>query len=133
MISFRRHVDNIESFYKRRRDLCHDAATKHLTGLCEWSLPDGGMFLWIKVDGVEDTWDMIMEEGLKRDIMLVPGKVFVPNVDGEGSKLTSPYLRASYSIADEDKFDEAFRRLAQLIREEREKQANKVRGILLLF
>ena len=27
----------------------HAAASKHLAGLCEWSLPKGGMFLWIKV------------------------------------------------------------------------------------
>ena len=26
----------------------HAAASKHLSGLCEWSLPKGGMFLWIK-------------------------------------------------------------------------------------
>ena len=26
----------------------HAAASKHLAGLCEWSLPKGGMFLWIK-------------------------------------------------------------------------------------
>lgn len=34
----------------------------------------------------------------------------------------SPYLRASYSIAPEEKFDEAFQRLAELIREEQELQ-----------
>ena len=114
-------MEEIETFYKRRRDLMHAAATRHLTGLCEWSLPEGGMFLWIKVEGVEDTWDMIMEEGLRRNIMLVPGRVFVPRKE-DGSRATSPYVRASYSLAPVDKFDEAFRRLAQLIREEREKQ-----------
>ncbi len=47
-----RHVVEIEEFYKRRRDAMHEAATRHLTGLCEWSLPQGGMFLWIKVGKV---------------------------------------------------------------------------------
>ncbi len=63
---------------------------------------------------------MIMKEGLKKNIMLVPGKVFVPDAHSP-----SPYLRASYSIAPEDKFDEAFRRLAELIREERERLHQK--------
>ena len=74
------------------------------------------------MDGVEDTWDMIMEEGLKRNIMLVPGRVFVP---GGGGQAPSPYLRASYSIVPEDKLDTAFSRLADLIREERERVAKR--------
>jgi kynurenine/2-aminoadipate aminotransferase len=37
------------------------AAERHLTGLCEWSKPDGGMFMWLKVIDVPDTWDMIMK------------------------------------------------------------------------
>ncbi len=119
----------IESFYQRRRDLMHEAATRHLSGLCQWSLPQGGMFLWIRVDGVDDTWDMIMKEGLKRNIMLVPGKVFVPTVES-GEKRPSPYLRASYSIAPEEKFDEAFRRLAELIREEQEKTLKRKREVV---
>ena len=116
---FERHVKQVEDFYQRRRDLAHEAALKHLSGLCQWSLPKAGMFLWIKVEGVEDTWGMIMEEGLKRNIMLVPGKVFVP----QGRE--SPFLRASYSIVPEDKLDLAFSRLAELIREERERVAKR--------
>jgi len=63
---------------------------------------------------MEDTWNMIMEDGLRRNIMLVPGKVRKENSDimnniksivqvfvpGGGP---SPYLRASYSIADVEK------------------------------
>ena len=44
-----RHIQEVEDFYRARRDAMHAAASRHLTGLCEWSLPRGGMFLWIKV------------------------------------------------------------------------------------
>ncbi len=37
------------------------SAQRHLGDLCDWHLPDGGMFFWIKVRGVEDTWDMIID------------------------------------------------------------------------
>ena len=42
---FMNHVASIEAFYQNRRDIMLDAANKHLTGLAEFSSPDGGMFL----------------------------------------------------------------------------------------
>ena len=51
------------------------AADKHLAGLCEYSVPLGGMFLWIRVPGIRDTWQMIMERAMEKSIMLMPGKV----------------------------------------------------------
>ena len=43
------HVAKVAQFYEDRRDAMLAAADKHLTGLCEWSIPKSGMFLWIKV------------------------------------------------------------------------------------
>lgn len=60
---FFRHVEGIEAFYRERRDALAEAAERHLRGLATWSVPKGGMFLWIKVEGVEDTWSMIMDKG----------------------------------------------------------------------
>ena len=37
--------------------------------------------LCVKVDGVSDTWDMVMERGAAKNIMLVPGKLFAPSED----------------------------------------------------
>jgi kynurenine/2-aminoadipate aminotransferase len=107
------HIDNVEKFYKHRRDKMAEAADKHLKGLCEYSIPLGGMFLWMKVPGLTSTWDMIMERGLKKNIMLMPGKAFQPDLDKP-----CPYLRAAFSIAPEEKFEPAMERLAGLIREE---------------
>ena len=50
-----------------------------------------------------DTWDMVMERGAAKNIMLVPGKLFAPSEDVMQNE--SPYMRASYSIADVAKFD----------------------------
>ena len=109
------HIDSVEQFYKNRRDRMTKAADKHLKGLCEYSVPLGGMFLWMKVPGLTSTWDMIMERGLKRNIMLMPGKAFQPDINKP-----CPYLRAAFSIAPEEKFEPAMERLAGLIREELE-------------
>ena len=90
-----------------------EAADRHLKGVCEYSVPLGGMFLWIRVPELNSTWDMIMERAMKKNIMLMPGKAFQPDVNKP-----CQYLRAAFSIAKEDKFDSAMERLADLIREE---------------
>ena len=110
---FFHHIDNVENFYKNRRDNMMEAADRHLKGVCEYSVPLGGMFLWIKVPELTSTWDMIMERAMKKNIMLMPGKAFQPDVNKP-----CQYLRAAFSIAKEDKFDSAMERLADLITEE---------------
>jgi len=105
------HVDTIEQFYLERRDAMVEAAQKHLAGICEWDVPGGGMFLWIKVKGVEDTWDLIMDKATKNKVMVLPGKAFQP-LGGD-----SPYIRASFSITDIKDFDTGFQRLAKVIKE----------------
>ena len=46
---FHSHVSEVEDFYRKRRDTMVAAADKHLTGLVEYNVPLGGMFLWMKV------------------------------------------------------------------------------------
>jgi kynurenine/2-aminoadipate aminotransferase len=50
---------------------------KHLSDICQWTIPEGGMFMWIKANDVNDTWDMIMKRALDKNVMLVPGKAFM--------------------------------------------------------
>lgn len=72
-----------------------------LAGLAEWNVPKGGMFLWIKVNGVKDTNEMVMARGLDKKIILVPGKCFT----ADPSK-PSAYIRAAFSLAPQDDIDE---------------------------
>lgn len=114
---FMAHVGRIEDFYRKRRDIMHAAASLHLSDLCEWSVPQGGMFLWLKVPSIPDTWDMLLKRGMEKNIMLLPGRGFMPGSSRkEGSQCS--YMRAAFSVASESDFDVAFARLANLIREE---------------
>jgi len=114
---FFRHIRSVEAFYQHRRDAMLAAADRHLAGLCEYSVPQGGMFLWMRVPGLSSTWDMIMKRGLERNIMLMPGRAFQPD-----PSQPCQHLRAAFSIAAEDKFDVAMERLAGLVREEIQRQ-----------
>ena len=72
-------------------------------------------FLWLKVHNIEDTWDMLLKRGIEKNIMLLPGKGFMPGLS-DNSKCN--YMRAAFSVAAEEDFDVAFARLAQLIKDE---------------
>jgi kynurenine/2-aminoadipate aminotransferase len=71
------------------------------------------MFVWFKALGVRSTEKMIKERALAQKVLLVPGVAFTPN--GEESS----FVRASFSTASPDDMDEALRRFAALLREER--------------
>ncbi|KAK3925384.1 Kynurenine/alpha-aminoadipate aminotransferase, mitochondrial [Frankliniella fusca] len=110
----KKHFANVRAFYKERRDIMIQAAEKHLIGLAQWSLPTGGMFLWIKVNNVKDTSAMVLSRGLDKKILLVPGRFFHTD-----TQKGSPYIRASFSVSSPDEIDEGMARLAAIIRSEK--------------
>ena len=61
------------------------------------------MFVWIKLNGIDDTTALIQKRALDKKILLIPGSVF----EVEDGKLSS-YCRASYSFATEEVMDEVF-------------------------
>nr|XP_005309775.1 kynurenine/alpha-aminoadipate aminotransferase, mitochondrial isoform X2 [Chrysemys picta bellii] len=63
---FLEHVDRIMEFYRTQRDAMLAAADKWLKGLAEWNIPTAGMFLWIKIKGISNAYQMIMENALER-------------------------------------------------------------------
>ncbi|KAJ3648809.1 hypothetical protein Zmor_020582 [Zophobas morio] len=110
---FMEHLNFVKKYYKARRDLTIVSMERHLKGLCEWTVPTGGMFVWIKVHGVSDVYDMLMSRGLKKGITFVPGHAFM----ADPTKACS-YIRASYSKASPKQIEKAMKLLAELIREE---------------
>ena len=110
---FLSHVEKVEDFYRQRRDCMTEAAEKHLGHLCEWTEPKAGMFFWMKVQEIEDTWNMIMSKAVKKKFMVLPGRPFSTNINAP-----CPYIRAAFSLASPQNIDTAFERLAVLIKEE---------------
>ncbi|XP_032659546.1 kynurenine/alpha-aminoadipate aminotransferase, mitochondrial isoform X1 [Chelonoidis abingdonii] len=109
---FLEHVDRVVAFYRDQRDAMLAAADKWLKGLADWRAPAAGMFLWIKIKGVSDTQQLITEKALQKEVLLIPGGAF--NID---SSIPSSYVRASFSLSSPAQMDQAFQRLAELIKE----------------
>uniref|UniRef100_A0A8C5MTT9 Kynurenine/alpha-aminoadipate aminotransferase, mitochondrial n=1 Tax=Leptobrachium leishanense TaxID=445787 RepID=A0A8C5MTT9_9ANUR len=110
---FLNHIDGVIHFYRTQRDAMLNSANKWLSGLAEWHSPAGGMFLWMKINGVQDTHKLIMLKAISNEVLLVPGSAF--NID---SAEPSSYVRASYSLSSPEKMDQGLQRLASLIIEE---------------
>lgn len=103
------HLAIIQSFYKTQRDAIVQAADTHLQGLAEWNVPTAGMFLWIKLIGVHDTYDLISNRAVESKVLFVPGSVFDPN------NKPSSYVRAAYSTATPIEMNTAMERLKTLL------------------
>ncbi|RXG71460.1 Kynurenine/alpha-aminoadipate aminotransferase, mitochondrial [Armadillidium vulgare] len=91
---FENHVKDVRKLYSDRKEALNKAVKKHLSVL-------------------EDTEEMIVKRAFKKELILMTGNPFM--ID---DKKPCPYLRLSYSFLPPEKFDEACRRTAELIREE---------------
>ncbi|XP_011299937.1 kynurenine/alpha-aminoadipate aminotransferase, mitochondrial [Fopius arisanus] len=110
---FMRHYAFIRSFYRERRDKMIEFARKYLQDLVEFDAPSGGFFLWLKVNGIEDTWKMVMQNGVKNGILLAPGAAFMADPSEPCSAIRASYAKATY-----EEMELAMERLSRLIREE---------------
>uniref|UniRef100_A0A8D1SF48 Kynurenine/alpha-aminoadipate aminotransferase, mitochondrial n=1 Tax=Sus scrofa TaxID=9823 RepID=A0A8D1SF48_PIG len=109
---FRAQMERVTKVYRKQMDALLAAADKWLSGLAEWHVPTAGMFLWVKIKGMNDVRKLIEEKAMKKEIFMLPGYHFYFD-----SSAPCPYFRASFSLASPEQMDMGFQRLAQLIRE----------------
>ncbi|KAF5902809.1 kynurenine/alpha-aminoadipate aminotransferase, mitochondrial, partial [Clarias magur] len=98
---FLKHTDGVVEFYLAQRNAMLSSADKWLKDVAEWHAPGAGMFLWIKLKGIKDTHNLIMEKALEKEVLLVPGGVF--NIH---SSEPCPYVRAAFSLSTPQQIDE---------------------------
>jgi tryptophan aminotransferase len=104
----------VSRFYREKRDVFVGAMERHLKGLAEWTPPEAGMFVWFKlfVKG-DDSEALVRGQALEKGVLALPGTVFLP----DGRK--TAYVRASFSLLEEDQVEEACHRLAETVRDTR--------------
>jgi kynurenine/2-aminoadipate aminotransferase len=107
---FDNQIQAVQKYYTSQRDAFLSSASKYLTGLCEWNCPMAGLFVWIKVLGVKDTYDLIQKKAFSAGVVMLPGRVFSPTNED------SPYVRASFSIASPEQIDQALLRFSNILR-----------------
>ncbi|XP_068624195.1 kynurenine/alpha-aminoadipate aminotransferase, mitochondrial [Battus philenor] len=116
------HVLRVRSFYEARRDALGEAL-QAVRGLAEWSAPRAGMFYWLRVHGVHDVYNMVLERAFERGLMLVPGQAF--QLD---ARLPSQHLRLTFSKVPREHMADAASLLRDVIRLEQRAQAPRRRA-----
>lgn len=104
-------VKTIKTLYKHKRDVMLSALKKYFPEEVKWTLPKGGMFIWISLPKMIDT-RLMFQKALSKKVAYVVGEAFFP----EGGNYHS--MRLNFSYSDDDTIKEGIKRLAEVIKEE---------------
>lgn len=104
------HLARLNSANRQRRDATLAALRDYLGGVAAWTIPQGGLFVWVTLPEGVDTWAMF-EAAVSNKVAYIPGAAFA--VSGGHANT----LRLNYSNVKPDAIAEGIRRLAQVILE----------------
>lgn len=114
------HVQGVQRYYGAKAALLDAEARTQLAGLAEWRTPAAGMFMWLRLLGVQDVSD-IWEELVHERVIVVPGRIAHSRAADPHFKC--PCVRLSYASASEEELVEGIRRLATVLRRHAKQQA----------
>jgi len=105
------HIKKIRTIYKKKRDIMIENIKKYFPKKVNWTVPDGGMFIWITLPKGVDT-RLMFQKALAKKVAYVTGHAFYP----EGKNFNS--MRLNFSYSDDQTIKEGIRRLAEVIKAE---------------
>ncbi len=105
------HIKKLISVYKVRRDLMLDMMHKSFPKQAKYTVPEGGLFIWVELPEQIDT-NALMVKAVKNKVAFVPGGSFFPNSD------TKNTMRLNFSNMNEENIIIGIKRLGILLNEE---------------
>lgn len=104
---FEAHVDRIVETYAYRRDVMMAALKEHMPTGVRFNRPEGGMFLWAEVEGVDTA--ALLEISAREKVVFVPGVSFYPHRNRHDG------MRLNFSNSSEEKIQTGIERLANAV------------------
>ncbi len=108
------HLAQLNTVNRTRRDAMVAALNRELGGLAHWTLPEGGLFIWLTLPETVDT-EALFHKAIEQNIAFVPGHAFA--VDCTNASRPRNTLRLNFSNATPEKIEEGIRRLAGVVKE----------------
>jgi 2-aminoadipate transaminase len=105
--------ENIKEFikiYKKRRDTMLESLEEYLSGIAEWSRPEGGFFIWLKVPNYLNMKE-ILADAVRKKVAFVPGTGFY--ADGRGNDAA----RLAFCTESRDNIQKGMKILAEIIKD----------------
>lgn len=103
------HIQKIIDLYRPRRDAMLEALKTHMPEGVHWTIPEGGMFIWVAFDSSVDT-DKLLAYAVKENVAFIPGSKFYT----EGI-LKKNEVRLNFSYCEINMIHEGIKRLANLL------------------
>jgi len=101
------YVERLRDLYRRRRDVMLESLAEHFDGRASWTSPEGGLFIWATLDGV-DTTDLM---GRSKGVAFVPGRsAYMDGSSGANS------MRLNFAGVPDEDIREGIRRISAIAR-----------------
>jgi 2-aminoadipate transaminase len=105
-----KQVEKIRRLYARKRDVMINALRRYMPKGVEWTEPEGGMFLWVKLPKKMNA-NKLFRKAIKNKVAYVTGSAFHCNSKGQNT------MRLNFSYPSEEQIEEGIKRLANMVRE----------------
>ncbi|MGB9134507.1 MAG: PLP-dependent aminotransferase family protein [Candidatus Bathyarchaeia archaeon] len=105
-----RQVENIRQLYGKKLKAMLEALKRYMPKGVEWSKPQGGLFLWVKLPKRMSA-NELFKRAIENKVAYVVGSAF--HCDGKGQNT----MRVNFSYSSEEQIEEGIKRLAKMIRE----------------
>jgi 2-aminoadipate transaminase len=104
-------IQFIKQLYRHKRDVMIKALEEYFPKGAKWTVPGGGMFLWVTLPKNVNT-RLMFKRAVAKKVAYVVGDAFYPDSSNYNS------MRLNFSYADDDVMREGIKRLAEVIKEE---------------
>ena len=102
---------HIKQLYRHKRDVMIKALEDYFPKGAKWTVPGGGMFLWVTLPKNVNT-RLMFKRAVANKVAYVVGDAFYPDSSNYNS------MRLNFSYAEDDVMREGIKRLAEVIKEE---------------
>lgn len=102
------HIARIREVYHRRRDLMLSLMREHFPAGVSWTVPEGGLFIWVTFPPRIDA-DALLMEAVEEKVAFVPGRAFYAVEGGRNCG------RLNFSNARGDQIEQGVIRLARVL------------------
>jgi 2-aminoadipate transaminase len=105
------HVKYINQVYRERRDAMTESLSEHMPDEVNWTYPQGGLFLWVRLPEQCNTTELF-SHAVEKKVAYVPGESFFPNGGGANT------MRLNFSYCNPEKINEGISRLGIMLKEQ---------------
>ncbi len=105
------YIAQLVQTYRRRRDAMLESLDEFFPDEAEWTRPEGGFFLWVKLPEFIDTTEMLAD-AISQKVAFIPGRAFF--ADGRGAN----FMRLAFCFPSEEEIHEGIRRLSDVVKDQ---------------